>query len=214
MVGEEGRAAHRPPPRLAGSRSSAPFGLGPDRHRGLLAGLARRPWRVLLDHGHLAGLPLCLQLVHQAHLRPPVHGPLTGRHGRGDGAAQGRGRADHLWFTDDIFGLGVDWICAFADEVRRAEAATAFSMQSRVNLMTDRSPLWPARARGRFARRRIRFAEGPRCDGQGFDGRGGGRSDARPEASWDQGVLVHPARISVGDLGRPADEPGPDPRGG
>ena len=46
---------------------------------------------------------------------------------------------DHLWFTDDIFGLSVDWICAFADEVRGAEAAIPFSMQSRVNLMTDRA---------------------------------------------------------------------------
>src|SRR5437764_1393180 len=29
---------------------------------------------------------------------------------------------DHLWFTDDILGLDVDWICAFADEVERAGA--------------------------------------------------------------------------------------------
>ena len=27
---------------------------------------------------------------------------------------------DHLWFTDDILGLDVDWIGAFADEVERA----------------------------------------------------------------------------------------------
>jgi len=46
---------------------------------------------------------------------------------------------DHLWFTDDIFGLSVDWICAFADEARRAGATIPFSMQSRVNLMTDRA---------------------------------------------------------------------------
>lgn len=44
---------------------------------------------------------------------------------------------DHLWFTDDILGLDVDWICAFAEEVRRADAATPFTMQSRVNLMTE-----------------------------------------------------------------------------
>jgi anaerobic magnesium-protoporphyrin IX monomethyl ester cyclase len=43
---------------------------------------------------------------------------------------------DHLWFTDDILGLDVDWICAFADEVRRADATIPFTMQSRVNLMT------------------------------------------------------------------------------
>ena len=45
---------------------------------------------------------------------------------------------DHLWFTDDILGLDVDWACAFADEVRSAGAPIAFTMQSRANLMTDR----------------------------------------------------------------------------
>lgn len=44
---------------------------------------------------------------------------------------------DHLWFTDDILGLDIDWTCAFADEVRRADAAIPFTMQSRVNLMTE-----------------------------------------------------------------------------
>lgn len=46
---------------------------------------------------------------------------------------------DHLWFTDDILGLDIDWTCAFADEVRRADAAIPFTMQSRVNLMTEHS---------------------------------------------------------------------------
>jgi anaerobic magnesium-protoporphyrin IX monomethyl ester cyclase len=46
---------------------------------------------------------------------------------------------DHLWFTDDIFGLDVDWICAFADKVVCDGAAIPFSMQSRVNLMTERA---------------------------------------------------------------------------
>jgi anaerobic magnesium-protoporphyrin IX monomethyl ester cyclase len=53
---------------------------------------------------------------------------------------------DHLWFTDDILGLDVDWICAFADEVQRAGAAIPFTMQSRVNLMTERSVEALARA--------------------------------------------------------------------
>lgn len=44
---------------------------------------------------------------------------------------------DHLWFTDDILGLDIDWIGAFANEVRCADAAIPFTMQSRVNLMTD-----------------------------------------------------------------------------
>ncbi|TCS14925.1 radical SAM protein [Caulobacter sp. BK020] len=46
---------------------------------------------------------------------------------------------DHLWFTDDILGLDVDWICDFADGVVAAGAAIPFSMQSRVNLMTERA---------------------------------------------------------------------------
>ena len=56
---------------------------------------------------------------------------------------------DHLWFTDDILGLDVDWICAFADEVERAGAQIPFTMQSRVNLMTDRSVEALARAGAR-----------------------------------------------------------------
>jgi anaerobic magnesium-protoporphyrin IX monomethyl ester cyclase len=45
---------------------------------------------------------------------------------------------DHVWFTDDIFALDVDWATAFADEVERAGCRTAFTMQSRVNLMSGR----------------------------------------------------------------------------
>jgi anaerobic magnesium-protoporphyrin IX monomethyl ester cyclase len=56
---------------------------------------------------------------------------------------------DHLWFTDDILGLHVDWICAFANEVERAGAHIPFTMQSRVNLMTDRSVAALARAGAR-----------------------------------------------------------------
>jgi anaerobic magnesium-protoporphyrin IX monomethyl ester cyclase len=56
---------------------------------------------------------------------------------------------DHLWFTDDILGLDVDWICAFANEVERAGAHIPFTMQSRVNLMTDRSVAALARAGAR-----------------------------------------------------------------
>jgi anaerobic magnesium-protoporphyrin IX monomethyl ester cyclase len=56
---------------------------------------------------------------------------------------------DHLWFTDDILGLDVDWICAFADEVERTGAGISFTMQSRVNLMTERSVSAFARAGAR-----------------------------------------------------------------
>jgi anaerobic magnesium-protoporphyrin IX monomethyl ester cyclase len=46
---------------------------------------------------------------------------------------------DHLWFTDDILGLDVEWVCAFADAVVRADAVIPFTMQSRVNLMNERT---------------------------------------------------------------------------
>ena len=46
---------------------------------------------------------------------------------------------DVLWFTDDILGLDVEWTCAFANEVERRDARIPFTMQSRVNLITDKS---------------------------------------------------------------------------
>ena len=45
---------------------------------------------------------------------------------------------DHIWFTDDIFGLDADWAAAFAQRVEDAGCRTPFTMQSRVNLMTGR----------------------------------------------------------------------------
>jgi anaerobic magnesium-protoporphyrin IX monomethyl ester cyclase len=45
---------------------------------------------------------------------------------------------DHIWFADDIFGLDVDWTAALAHEVEAAGCRTPFTMQSRVNLMTER----------------------------------------------------------------------------
>jgi anaerobic magnesium-protoporphyrin IX monomethyl ester cyclase len=56
---------------------------------------------------------------------------------------------DHLWFTDDILGLDVDWICTFAGEVERSGARIPFTMQSRVNLMSERSVCALARAGAR-----------------------------------------------------------------
>ena len=44
---------------------------------------------------------------------------------------------DHVWFADDIFGMTADWIGEFADEVIRRDAVIPFSMQSRVNLISQ-----------------------------------------------------------------------------
>jgi anaerobic magnesium-protoporphyrin IX monomethyl ester cyclase len=56
---------------------------------------------------------------------------------------------DHIWFTDDILGLDADWTEAFADQVERADAKIAFTLQSRVNLMTERNVSALARAGAR-----------------------------------------------------------------
>ena len=44
---------------------------------------------------------------------------------------------DHVWFADDIFGLDVDWTTALARGVEEAGCRIPFTMQSRVNLMSD-----------------------------------------------------------------------------
>lgn len=43
----------------------------------------------------------------------------------------------HLWFADDIFGMTAEWLESFADLVARHDAAIPFTMQSRVNLITE-----------------------------------------------------------------------------
>jgi anaerobic magnesium-protoporphyrin IX monomethyl ester cyclase len=56
---------------------------------------------------------------------------------------------DHVWFADDIFGLDVEWATALAREVEDAGCRIPFTMQSRVNLMTDRMVEALARAGAR-----------------------------------------------------------------
>ena len=46
---------------------------------------------------------------------------------------------DHLWFADDIFGLQPAWVTAFAQEVEVRKAAIPFTIQSRVDLMTEQA---------------------------------------------------------------------------
>jgi anaerobic magnesium-protoporphyrin IX monomethyl ester cyclase len=48
-------------------------------------------------------------------------------------------RPDHIWFADDIFGLTPAWLESFAQEVQARDALIPFTIQSRVNLMTERS---------------------------------------------------------------------------
>ena len=44
--------------------------------------------------------------------------------------------AQHIWFGDDIFALGRNWVRQFAEEVIKKDAAVPFKIQSRANLMT------------------------------------------------------------------------------
>jgi anaerobic magnesium-protoporphyrin IX monomethyl ester cyclase len=46
-------------------------------------------------------------------------------------------RPDHVWFADDIFGMTAEWIAELAEEVARRDAVIPFTMQSRVNLITQ-----------------------------------------------------------------------------
>lgn len=44
---------------------------------------------------------------------------------------------DHIWFADDIFGLTPNWISGFAEELQKREVRIPFTMQSRVDLMSE-----------------------------------------------------------------------------
>jgi len=48
-------------------------------------------------------------------------------------------KPDHLWFADDIFGLRPRWVTEFARRVEENDAAIPFSIQSRIDLMTEKA---------------------------------------------------------------------------
>jgi anaerobic magnesium-protoporphyrin IX monomethyl ester cyclase len=55
-------------------------------------------------------------------------------------------RPDHIWFADDIFGLRQKWVSEFAEEVTARDASIPFTIQSRVDLMTEKAVAGLARA--------------------------------------------------------------------
>ena len=55
-------------------------------------------------------------------------------------------KPDHIWFADDIFGLRPGWVVEFAREVEVRDAAVPFMIQSRVDLMTEKTVEALARA--------------------------------------------------------------------
>lgn len=54
---------------------------------------------------------------------------------------------DHIWFADDIFGLQPKWVVEFAREVEARDASVPFTIQSRVDLMTEEAVAALAQAR-------------------------------------------------------------------
>ncbi len=55
-------------------------------------------------------------------------------------------RPDHVWFSDDIFGLQPKWVADFAREVEERDARIPFTIQTRADLMTDVAVAGLARA--------------------------------------------------------------------
>lgn len=55
-------------------------------------------------------------------------------------------KPDHIWFSDDIFGLQPKWVEEFAREVEARNASIPFMIQSRVDLMTEQGVSGLARA--------------------------------------------------------------------
>ena len=47
--------------------------------------------------------------------------------------------ADHVWMTDDIFGLKPGWMSEFADELERLDAKISFKCQNRTDLINEES---------------------------------------------------------------------------
>ena len=193
----------------AGPRRASPPGVGDDRYCRISRRMDQRPRHIFVEYRHVARLPLRLQLVRQADVWAALHGPVPEDVALEMLRIKQEVAPDHLWFTDDILGLDVDWIDAFADEVERTSAAIPFTMQSRVNLMSDRSVRRIASGRRKrgLAGDRIRVSAHPRRDGQGHHGRGGAVGNAAAQGARHQGLLVHPARLPVRDPGRTSSLP-------
>jgi anaerobic magnesium-protoporphyrin IX monomethyl ester cyclase len=48
-------------------------------------------------------------------------------------------QADHIWFGDDVFALNSHWVQDLASEVTRRDAALPFKIQSRADLMSEKT---------------------------------------------------------------------------
>lgn len=48
-------------------------------------------------------------------------------------------KPDHIWFADDIFGLRPSWVVEFAEKVSAWDASIPFTIQSRIDLMSEQA---------------------------------------------------------------------------
>lgn len=67
------------------------------------------------------------------HLRPPAAVADEMR------LLKSSAKVEHIWFGDDVFALNHRWVQEFAAEVRKRDAAIPFKMQSRADLMSERT---------------------------------------------------------------------------
>ena len=106
--------------------------------------VARRARPALVEHGDVARLPVRLQLVREADVRPALHAARRrARWPRRCVGSSARCAPDHVWFADDIFGLTPGWI----ERVRRRRSSAR-----RAHAVHDPVPRRPDDARRRRAR--------------------------------------------------------------
>ncbi|MCB0280149.1 MAG: radical SAM protein, partial [Calditrichaeota bacterium] len=48
-------------------------------------------------------------------------------------------KADHLWLTDDIFGLNPHWLTQFANQIEQKQIVIPYTIQSRAGLMNEQT---------------------------------------------------------------------------
>ena len=126
-------AAARDHPR---PRRAAAAGVGSRRRRAVSRAWQRAPRLLLDERRHDARLPVSLQLVREADLRPALHRAI-GRAVVDEIAWLKRTyQPDHLWIADDIFGLKPGWIERFADLDRRAARGVPFKCLLRADGVT------------------------------------------------------------------------------
>src|SRR5205823_5500570 len=105
------------------------------RYRTLPHDLVRKAGLLLDEPGHVARLPIPLQLVRQADLGSALSRALAENVAAELGWLKRTFRPDHVWFVDDIFGLIPGWMERFADLVEQQDARLPFKSLQRVDLI-------------------------------------------------------------------------------